>query len=88
MYYLVQDDAMLFDRIRKGDILVIEPYRDALNNHDIFLVEIGQKKYIRRVTALEEGYSLVPSNKTHDEIKCNNFKVVGIVVKSLMFFNN
>lgn len=87
MYYLVQDDAMLFDRIQKGDLLVIEPCENDLNEHDIYVVKIGHEKYIRRITALEEGFSLIPSNKVHDEIQCNNLKIVGVVTKSLMLFN-
>lgn len=85
MYYLVQDDGLINDRISKGDVLMVDRKRNAQHN-DIVLARINSRKLVRRLKVRPDNkILLVTSNGKYEEVICDKTAVIGVVTANIMF---
>ncbi len=85
----VKGDSMVNAGIFEGDILIVNPQKQA-NNGDIIVALLDDEATVKRYEIKENKIRLIPENNFYQPIEVNekkNFSIIGKVVGVMRWFN-
>lgn len=74
----VNGDSMIDAHIYEGDLVVIKPSKEALNN-DIIVANLDGETTVKRLKKIGSSFVLKPENKSYPIIK-GKFEIIGKVI--------
>lgn len=81
----VKGDSMINAGIFEGDVVIINPQKDA-NNGEIIVAMIDNEATLKRFERKNGNISLIPENDNYSPIKVNNLDNFSIIGKALGVF--
>ena len=78
LHYFIADLDQVFTHIYDGDMVVVKPTRNALDN-EIIVANVGDETTIKRLRRIGKDLVLKPENDTYPIIR-EAFEVIGKVI--------
>lgn len=85
----VRGDSMIDAGIFEGDVVIVNPQRDA-NNGEIVVAMLENEATLKRYQKMNDVVLLIPENKNYQPIKVNNkedFSIIGKVLGVFRWYN-
>jgi len=85
----VKGDSMINAGIMEGDVVIINPQKDA-NNGEIVVALLGTEATLKRFERKSNRITLIPENEKYDKIHINstdNFSIVGKALGVFRWYN-
>lgn len=85
----VKGDSMINAGIMEGDVVIINPQKDA-NNGEIVVALLGTEATLKRFERKNNNITLIPENAKYDKIHINgsdNFSIVGKALGVFRWYN-
>lgn len=85
----VKGDSMINAGIFEGDIVIINPQRDA-NNGEIIVALLGAEATLKRFEKKNNNFALIPENDNYERIgvsKNDDFSIVGKAIGVFRMYN-